>query len=379
MTGGGTGGHVSPALAVVQTLREQAQGSDWTPVFLYVGSAGGVEKRLAEDAGLPFVAVQTGKLRRAAHWRGLLSRQNIVDAGRVPIGVVQSLGVIRRFRPAVVFATGGYVSVPPVLAARLLGVPVLIHEQTVQVGLANRLTAGAATRIALSYDGSEMLLPRAARAKAFVTGNPVRAQVFGGDRARGVARFGLSESDNALPCVYVTGGAQGAQAINCAVSDALPELLQVCRVLHQCGQSDWEDMTARARTLPPNLARRLWLTAFVREEIADAYALADLVVGRSGAGTVAELCALGKPSLLVPLVPTGGDEQTKNARRLAEAGAAALLPGAELSGARLLSEMTGLLNDRARLAAMGQAALALARPDAARDLARAILQLVRQN
>lgn len=383
VTGGGTGGHVSPALATVQALREMSQNADWRPVFRYLGSEHGVEKELAQEAGIEFVGVQTGKLRRSSRLLGLLSRQNARDAFRVPLGVAQAVRHVGRFRPDVVLATGGYVSVPPVLAARLRRVPILIHEQTVQVGLANRIAARCATRIALTFDEALRDLPPHLRARAFVTGNPVREIIFSGDPQRARTRFNFAEGDNSLPTVYVTGGAQGAQSINRAIGAILPQLLAVCRVIHQCGRQpegqpqDLDHLTALAQTLPPSLRARYFVTSFVRDEIGDVFALADLVVSRSGAGTVAEVCALGKPGLFIPLVPTGGDEQTRNARRLADAGAAQILPSAQLTGPALLEEIQALLSDHTRLQAMGQAARALARPDAARDLARAVLDMAK--
>ena len=377
VTGGGTGGHVTPALAVIQTLQEigREADADWQPRFRYIGSAQGVEARLAREAGIEFVGVQSGKLRRAKSLAGLLSLRNLADALRVPVGIGQALGAVRRFRPDVVLATGGYVSVPPVVAAGLLKIPVLIHEQTVQVGLANRIAARFARRIALTFEGALLDLPPRLRAKAFVTGNPVRAAIFAGDRARAVARFGFSEDDDALPCVYMTGGAQGAQVLNRAVEAVLPELLAECRLLHQCGaqeQTHWQEV---ARGLPPELGRRYFGTGFVGEEIGDVFALADVIVGRSGAGTVTEAAALGKPALFVPLVPTGGDEQTRNARRSADAGAAVIIPQAELDGPRLRAELGALLADPERRSRMGEAARTLARPQAAQDLARALLAL----
>ena len=336
VTGGGTGGHVTPALAVIQTVQQMAQdATDWQPRFCYLGSAQGVEAKLAREAGIEFVGVQSGKLRRAKSLAGLFSRRNLADALRVPVGIAQALGAVRRFRPDVVLATGGYVSVPPVIAAGLLRIPVLIHEQTVQVGLANRIAARFARRIALTFEGALSDLPPRLRAKAFVTGNPVRAAVFTGDRARAVVRFGFSEADDALPTVYVTGGAQGARAINGALRGILPDLLHECRVIHQCGPDETRHFGSVARELPPELRQRYWVTGFVGDEIGDVYALADVIVGRSGAGTVTEAAALGRPALFVPLVPTGGDEQTRNARRSAEAGAAVILPSAELDGPRL--------------------------------------------
>ena len=307
----------------------------------------------------------------------MLTFKNLADALRVPVGVAQAMGEVRRFRPDVVLATGGYVSVPPVIAAALLRRPVLIHEQTVQIGLANKIAARFATRIALTFDGAASELPPRLRRKTFVTGNPVRQGIFGGNKARAVARFGFAPDDNALPTIYVTGGALGAQSINRAAEATLPEMLSFCRVIHQCGKQDGERMLSVQAALPDSLRGRYAVIPFVGDEIADIFALADFVVGRSGAGTVAEVSAVGKPALFIPLVPTGGDEQTRNARRSVDAGAALILPSRDLDGPRLVSEARALLSDPERLRAMGQAAQTLATPNAAQDLAEAVLELAK--
>lgn len=375
VTGGGSSGHISPALAIISTLGDLAAGADWRPRFLYIGGKHGIEQRLVTEAGVTFAGIETGKLRRYLSW------QNVTDMLRIPVGIGQALGLVRRFGPDVVLSTGGYVGVPPVLAAWLLRRPILTHEQTVQLGLANRITARFATRIALSFAGAAAELPPRLRRKTLVTGNPVRPQIFGGSPAEAARLAGFDPADAALPTVYVTGGSQGARVINRAVEAALPALLAHCRLIHQCGQQpagdeqDYDRLERAASELPPTLRRRYFVTRFVGGEIKHVFALADLVVGRAGAGTLAEICVLGKPALYIPLVPTGGDEQTRNARMCAQAGAATLLPQAELSGPRLLAEVQGLLSAPDRLAAMGQAARTLGRPDAARDVAQALLAL----
>ena len=383
ITGGGTGRHVSPALATVQEIKTLTGSADWQPVFRYIGSKTGVEKRLAEEAGLDFVGVETGKLRRASSLRGLFTWANFKDAFRVPVGIFQSLWQVARFRPDVIFSTGGFVCVPPVVAGWTLRVPVLTHEQTATVGLANKIASRFARRVALSFEGSIPALPKGVRKRAFVTGNPVRPLIFRGDRTRALTRFGFNSLERDLPTLYVTGGAQGARVINQAVEAALPELLQVCRIIHQCGQQpagqpqDFDTLTAAAEKLPAELRERYFLTRFVGEEIGDIFALADLVLSRAGAGTITELCALGKPAIFVPLVPTGGDEQTRNARRVEEAGGATIIKQGEITGPRLLEEVKKLLADRAKLAEMGRNTLSLARPNAAHDLAEAVINLGR--
>ncbi|MDF2439275.1 MAG: UDP-N-acetylglucosamine--N-acetylmuramyl-(pentapeptide) pyrophosphoryl-undecaprenol, partial [Abditibacteriota bacterium] len=236
VTGGGSAGHISPAIAIIKKLQEMASesGGAWQPQFLYVGGKRGLEKSQIEAENIPFVGVETGKLRR--YW----SRENFSDVARIPLGVVQAVGHVRRFRPHVVLATGGYVAVPPVLAAASLRVPVITHEQTVQIGLANRINARFASRIALSWESARQELPVALRDNAFVAGNPVRPAIFGGDKTRALHFCGFDESDDA-PVIYVTGGSQGARILNRGVEEVLPQLLEVCRVIHQCGLQPGEE------------------------------------------------------------------------------------------------------------------------------------------
>jgi UDP-N-acetylglucosamine--N-acetylmuramyl-(pentapeptide) pyrophosphoryl-undecaprenol N-acetylglucosamine transferase len=390
VTGGGSSGHISPALAIIQTLREMAQqppstciGDDlleglgpWAPNLLYIGGQRGLEKEQVEAQGVPFVGVETGKLRR------YLSRENFTDALRVPVGVWQAFGHVRRFRPHVILATGGYVAVPPVMAGAALRVPVITHEQTVQIGLANRINAVFASRIALSFPAAAEELPLKLRSKAFVAGNPVRASIFGGDARRALEWCGFAKEE--LPTLYVTGGSQGARILNRGVEEVLPRLLEACRVIHQCGrqpgdEQDFDRLSRAASLLEPRLQRRYFVAPFIRDELRDVFALADLVAGRAGAGTVTELCALGKPAIFVPLVPTGGDEQTRNARMMEEAGAARSIKQAEFSGERLLEQVQVLAGDKTLLQKMGEGAKTLARPDAARDMARAVLELAMKN
>ncbi|HEX8551858.1 MAG TPA: undecaprenyldiphospho-muramoylpentapeptide beta-N-acetylglucosaminyltransferase [Abditibacteriaceae bacterium] len=373
VTGGGSSGHISPALAVIAAANELVAQGETPPIeWLYLGGKRGLEQRLVEAAGIPFSGVETGKLRR------YLSRENLTDLARIPVGVAQSLARVKKFRPDVVFATGGYVAVPPVLAARLLRVPILIHEQTVQIGLANRIAARCATRIGLAWESALSELSEEQRKRAFVVGNPVRAEVFDGDAARGKTLAGFSDD---LPTLYVTGGSQGARIINRAVETALPRLLQLCNVIHQCGEQphgeeqDFDRLTRIAAELPEELRRRYFLTCFVRREINDVFALADLLISRAGAGTIAEVCALGKAAIYIPLVPTGGDEQTRNAAMCVRAGAAEVIKQSELHGDVLVEKVQQLLSDPEQLGRMGAAARTLARPGAAQELARALVQL----
>src|SRR5215207_5056677 len=211
VTGGGSSGHISPALAIIKTIGELAEGADWRPLFRYIGGTRGIERQQVTAAGIDFVGVETGKLRR------YFSLENVTDIFRIPVGVAQSLREVARFRPNVVLSTGGYVGVPAVLAAWLLRVPILTHEQTVQIGLANRITARFAQTIALTFESARMELPARLRSQAIITGNPVRPLIFGGDGRQAARWAGFAPADDRLPSVYVTGGSQGARIINRAV------------------------------------------------------------------------------------------------------------------------------------------------------------------
>lgn len=331
---------------------------------LWIGTAGGLEARVAPAEGIAFAAVATGKIRRAANPLAMLTLANVKDMARVPLGVAQARTIISRFTPDVVLATGGYVAVPAGLAARMCRIPLVLHEQTVRLGLANRRLAGSATCVAVSSESTLPLLPESVRPSAVVTGNPVRPELLTGHADKAVADLGLTGFDAKLPTVYVTGGAQGAQQINSVIGDSLPWLLQCANVIHQCGPDNAAALSEHAAVLPATLRSRYYLTGFVGRELPDVLALADVVVCRSGAGTLAELTALGKPAVLVPLASSAGDEQAHNARYLQDKGAAVALLG-DVTATRLRSAVEPLLIDPSRRARMSQRARAQGRPDAA--------------
>jgi UDP-N-acetylglucosamine--N-acetylmuramyl-(pentapeptide) pyrophosphoryl-undecaprenol N-acetylglucosamine transferase len=371
VAGGGTGGHATPALATLAVLRERLAGAPLD--VLWIGTRDGVERRITSEQGIPFRTIQAGKLRR------YLSLENLIDFGRIPVGVAQALGHVARFRPDVVFSTGGFVSVPTVAAAGLLRRPVLVHEQTAQFGLANRLSLPFATTIALPYEASRAFLPPTKR-RVVVTGNPVRADLFGGDREEGARLLGL---DPAVPTLYVTGGARGARAINNTVAAILPDVLSRYQVIHSRGTQEERptlaDLRAVVAPLPAEQRARYVVREFIGAELPHVYALASLVIGRAGAGTVAELAALGKPAILIPLPGTGGDEQTKNARLLADAGGATMIRERDLTPEGLVAAIDRLLgpDGAGALARMGEAARTQSPGDAAERLADELLRLAR--
>ncbi|MER6579242.1 UDP-N-acetylglucosamine--N-acetylmuramyl-(pentapeptide) pyrophosphoryl-undecaprenol N-acetylglucosamine transferase [Nonomuraea sp. NPDC001023] len=363
ITGGGTGGHTYPALTTLSAVQRRQVPHD----VLWVGTENGLEARITAEHGIPFKAITTGKLRRRPNLKELGT--NIADVFRIPVGVFQAVGHAARYLPDVVLSTGGYVAVPIGVAAKLIRRPLVMHEQTTVVGLANRILARLATRIALSHESSLEYLPPSARAKAVVTGNPVRPELLQGNRAAAYDLFGLTFE---VPLIYVTGGAQGSKQINTLIAEILPRLLPHAQVVHQCGPA-WIDQM-RAVEVPPGLADRYHPVPYVGAELPDLFAAADVVISRSGAGTVSELTAIGKPSLLIPLIPTGGDEQRKNAGYLVSAGAARALLEPRPTAEQLLAELMPMLADPGLRAAMGQAAAKLGRLDAADALCDLLLE-----
>ncbi|MEO1080544.1 MAG: undecaprenyldiphospho-muramoylpentapeptide beta-N-acetylglucosaminyltransferase [Pseudomonadota bacterium] len=338
---GGTGGHVYPALALALSLRDRGYAPRW------VGTARGLEARVAPEAQLPLHTLPM---------RGLRGK-NLLDQVRAMVmlawSLLLSLALVLRYRPRLVVGLGGYASVPAALAARCLGRPLLLQEQNAVAGSANRLLARVANCVATGFPGV-----LGAHRDARYLGNPVRQEVLN------VAKDGPWAWDGERPLqILILGGSLGAKALNDALPPVARKLGARCRWRHQCGPTHVEALRASVAAGIPGYE----VLPFI-EDMAAAYAWADLVVCRAGALTVAELAATGRPSILIPLPGAIDDHQTANARFLADAGAALLVPQAELAG-HFETELLSLLDDSELLAAMAGAARGCARPEATRDLA----------
>lgn len=359
LAGGGTAGHVTPALATAEALRDH----DPALVVEFVGTATGLEAGMVPAAGWKLHHVEAAPLLRR------LSPQT----ARLPFVVLRSARLltrlIRRRSVAAACVFGGYVCGPLALAARWTGVPLLIHEQNAAPGLANRIAARWAWTVAVSVPGTQRHFPRSAR--TVVTGNPVRADLLRADlaalRPGAMAALGL-RCDR--PTVLAFGGSLGARRLNDALLQARwPDPAGV-QLLHVAGARDHARVAAAWASADPALAVRC--EAFL-DDMAPAYAAADVVVCRAGASTIAELTVLGLPSVLVPYPHAAADEQTANARALVDAGAATMITDADLDGARLVAAVAPLLADDARRAAVATAARSLGRPDAAARLAELLV------
>lgn len=340
LAGGGTGGHLFPAIALAQQLLTE----EWQAQVLFVGTAQGIEARILPNLGLPLQTIEiSGFVGRS--WRGRL--QLLPQLYR---SVRQSLDILDRFAPDVVVGVGGYASGPVLLAARIRKIPFVIHEQNAVFGLTNRILARWAKRICLSYPLRDTRIMTGEQ--VCMTGNPVR---------RGMADCPPPGAEE--PTLLVFGGSRGAQALNDAMVAVLPQLRQACpglTIVHQTGDSDYERIRDAYRSAG-------WPEASVVpfiEDMAAAYTRAHLVLCRAGATTIAELAACGRAAILVPYPYAAADHQTDNARLLAEKGAALLLPQSELQPDNLARILCGLFNDRPTLLHMAGIARTLAVPDA---------------
>ncbi|HEX6615601.1 MAG TPA: undecaprenyldiphospho-muramoylpentapeptide beta-N-acetylglucosaminyltransferase [Gemmatimonadales bacterium] len=355
IAGGGTGGHLMPALAIAKALREQAP--DLEPVL--VGAARGVEARILPTRDFRYYLLPSEPIYRRTWWRN--ARWPLV-AGRL-LREVNKLFAAEQ--PAAVLGTGGYASAPVVWWAARRGIPTAVQEQNAYPGLATRWLSRRVRHVYLGLPEARRLLRFGARTEVFDTGNPI-APPSPERRAQALARFGL---DGRRPVVLVTGGSQGALAINRAVAEWLDQGgLRDAGLLWVTGRGTHGEFAARHR--PPNVQVIDFL-----DPMADGYAVADLVVSRAGMITVAELCAWGLPSILIPLPTAAADHQTHNARVLADAGASLFLRQQQLTGGALGEAVQGLLGDATRRSAMAQRALARGRPQAAAEIVSKLLTL----
>jgi len=350
-TGGGTAGHVYPGLAVI-TEMNRLTGETFR--HCWIGSDRGMDKTLVENAGVVFYGIPAGKLRR------YMSVKNVLDIFKIAAGLIRALFLLGRLKPAAVFSKGGYVTVPVVFAARMLGVPVVSHESDAEPGLATRINSRFSRRILVSFEESPAFFPPSARDRIEISGNPVRSELFLGDAAEGSKKAGPGTK----PLLLVLGGSQGARQINELIAACRAELLQDWRIVHQAGS--WDALPDPVPGYSPR--------TYIGQELADLLAAARLVVCRAGASTLWELAALGKPSVLIPLgtASSRGDQQS-NARIFASRGASVVLTG-DVSPGRLLEEVSALLKDPGRLERMSRAAEDLANREAGAYISNVLLK-----
>jgi UDP-N-acetylglucosamine--N-acetylmuramyl-(pentapeptide) pyrophosphoryl-undecaprenol N-acetylglucosamine transferase len=344
LAGGGTGGHVIPALAIANELKK-----NYAAEVLFIGTARGIENRLVPAAGYPLKLVRVGALKNVS----LATRAK--TAFDLPRALWDAGRMLNEFAPDVVIGVGGYASGPAMLAAVMKHIPTLAFEPNVVPGFANRMVARFVSAAAVHFEETAKYFRRAE-----VTGVPVR-QAF----------FEIPPKRGGTPTLLVFGGSQGAHAINEAMIRCLPELRRQApgiRIIHQTGERDYNDALAAYGSFTSSGDESAEVFKFI-EDMPAAFARADLLVCRSGASTVAEITAAGKPAVFVPFPRAADDHQRINAEALAQAGAAVVVEESKLEGVWLAETISALLCDSSRLARMSEAARALSHPNAARDIA----------
>ncbi len=323
-----------------------------------------MEAGLVERARLPFEGIRAGGV------RGMGPLTLARNTARLAVGYTQAEGILGRFKPDVVFATGGYVGVPVVVAARRRGIPSLVYLPDIEPGWAVKALGRIVDRICVTSEASRQYLPAD---KVVETGYPVRPELNApADKAAARAALGL---DPTQPTVLIFGGSRGARRINQAALGAAEKLAMLCQVVHVTGELDAQTAQAAVAGMLGTVRHRYRVYPYLHE-MPQALRAADLVISRAGASTLGEFPAAGLPAILVPL-PISGGHQWPNARFLADAGGASIVADEELDAARLLSEVTALLGDPTGLAERGAAMRRLARPDAARRIGQALLALAK--
>ena len=366
LTGGGTGGHFYPIIAVAEALKDVASEKKFVELDLIFMSDSAYNEKLLKQEGIRFEKILSGKMRR------YFSFYNIIDVFKIAVGAIQALFRVYKEFPDVIFGKGGYASFPSLLAARILRIPVLIHESDARPGQVNKWAGKFAKKVAISF-------PEAAeyfsKDKTALTGVPIRSSILGQVPEEGREIFQL---EPALPVILVLGGSQGAKAINETMLSAAKDLLGFCQVIHQSGRNNFKDVSARLSVVleDAEFKSRYHLVDFLNSaQLRAASSAADLVVSRAGAGAIFEIAAWGRPSILIPLENSAQGHQQKNALSYASRGAAEIIEEPNLTPHIMVFEIKRLLANPQELEKMKTSAENFARPQAARKIAEEIINL----
>ncbi len=321
LTGGGTAGHVTPCIALLPGLREE--GYD----IHYIGSQNGIERKLIEELGVPYYGISSGKLRR------YFDPKNFSDPFKVMKGYFEAKKLLKKLKPDVVFSKGGFVTVPVVLAAKKVKIPAIIHESDMTPGLANKLAIPAARKVCANFPETLKYLPPE---KAVLTGTPIRKELFSGNKLRGLDFCGFTANK---PVILIIGGSTGSRVINEVIRGMLPTLLREYQIIHLCGKDNLEDKLS-------NLEGYVQFE-YIKKELSDLFAAADLVISRAGANAIFELLALRKPNILIPLsLKSSRGDQILNAESFERQGYSYVLTEEELSVSSLLQAIEEVMGNR---------------------------------
>lgn len=364
-TGGGSGGHFFPIVAIVRELKRIAEEERILDLELFYFGPDRYQPEVMQAEEMLFSHVTSGKLRT------YFSFWNAVDMFKIAIGILEALIKLFYVMPDIVFGKGGYGSFPTLLVARLYRIPVIIHDSDSVPGRVNQWAGGWVKRIAISFPSAAAYFPNGRTA---LTGNPVRKRILTGNVEQARESLGVF-SDR--PVILIIGGSQGARAINHVIVQILASLVSQFEVMHQTGALEFEDVQLETGAILKNGDEAYYhvFPFFDEERMRSAYVLADLVVSRAGAATIFEIAAIGKPSVLIPLGIAKQDHQRKNAVDYGSQGGAIVIEEENLTPSVLLNEVLKLMADPKRRTEMSQAAKSFARPDAAALIAREIMNI----
>ncbi len=365
-TGGGTGGHIFPIIAVVREIRKAYQGKDIK--FFYVGPKDEFSLILLSQEGIKVKTVLSGKIRRYLGIKALF--QNFIDVFiKIPIGFFQAFFYLFFLAPDLIVSKGGFGSVPGVMAGRLLQTPIFLHESDIAPGLANRFLSRFSLKIFVSFPKTEYFKP----SKMILVGNPIRREILEESKKEAQEIFKLTKEK---PVILVLGGSQGAQRVNDRILEILSDLLQNFEVIHQTGKANFKQVQAEAKVVISKDLEKYYhpFPFFKEQEIEKAYRLADLIVSRAGSGSIFEIAAFGKPCILIPLPKSAQNHQVKNAYSYAQNGACQILEEPNFTAHFFLERLKYLFSHPQELEKMKKAAKQFSRPEAAAILAKHILQ-----
>jgi UDP-N-acetylglucosamine--N-acetylmuramyl-(pentapeptide) pyrophosphoryl-undecaprenol N-acetylglucosamine transferase len=361
ISGGGTGGHIFPALAIANQLKKVNPEAE----ILFIGANGKMEMTRVPEAGYNIEGLDVFGIRRDMSWNGIQSNL------RLPFVLLKTMhkakAIMRRFKPDVVIGVGGYASGPALRAAQALNIPTVIQEQNSYPGKTNKWLAKKVVKICVAYDGLERFFPKD---KIVKTGNPVRAEIiyFQPKLEEAFAFFNL---DKTKKTILIVGGSQGAKTINDAVLSHIEDFQKTdCQLLWQTGELFYHSNKLQLSDLE---SQNIKILPFIKQ-MDLAYSVADYIVSRAGALAIAELCIVGVPSILIPLPTAAEDHQTANAKQLADVGAAILLPDKDVKE-KLFTTLKTLMNDTDRSQTMAQKILQFAKPDAILEIVEVILNI----
>ena len=364
-TGGGSGGHVLPIIAIIREIRKFSIKKELE--FFYVGPKDSFGDLLLSQEDIKIKNVTAGKIRRSTDREDLFL--NFIDiAFKIPFGMMQSFFHIFFLAPDLIFSKGGFGSVPVVITGWLLGVPVFIHESDSIPGLANKFLAKFSSKIFTSFPQTIEFDEE----KIILVGNPIRTEILNGTKEEAKKVLKLTEKK---PVVLILGGSQGAERVNDLFLEILPEVIRDFELIHQCGEANFERVNSESKVMVKEFLHKYYHPfPFLKEnELKNAYAACDIIVSRAGAGSIFEIAAAGKPSILIPLPESAQNHQVNNAYVYAKSGAAIVLESENFTPHFFLNQLKMLIADPEKLKEMSNATKKFAKPAAAKDIARYIL------